>query len=199
MKRVLFYRVEFVDTVFKEERKKRHMLKVRLAVLSFGIATLLQLVPALEAQAVEVPTAPIPSQILSAKKVFISNAGGLLDLNTVSGDRRREYNQFYAAVQASGRYELVASPADADLVLQISIIYIPRQFGDQDVPFPTFRLALVDPKTNIALWVLDEFIVDKPGLSMIREKNRDKAFDNAINRVVDDLKALTVQPAAAAK
>jgi len=32
---------------------------------------------------------------------------------------------------------------------------------------------------------------------MIREKNRDKAFDEAINRVVDDLKALTAQPAPA--
>ncbi|MGD0940789.1 MAG: hypothetical protein ABR905_13875 [Terracidiphilus sp.] len=154
--------------------------------------------PPLHAQkANNVPAAPLPSQILTAKKVFISNAGGLLDLNIVSGDRRRDYNQFYAAVQAWGRYELVASPADADLILQISIMYIPRQFGDQAVPFPSFRLALLDPKTNVALWVLDEFLVDRPGLSMIREKNRDKAFDEAIDRVVGDLKALTTEPAAA--
>jgi hypothetical protein len=144
----------------------------------------------------KVPVAPLPSQIATAKKVFIANAGGLFDLNMVSGDRRREYNQFYAAIQVWGRYELVASPADADLVLQISIIYIPRQFGGEIVPFPSFRLALLDPKTNIALWVLDEFLVDKPGIGMIREKNRDKAFDEAINRVVDDLKALTAPPSA---
>jgi len=175
------------------------MLKVRLAVASLGIATILSMSSALLAQAPnKVQAAPLPSQILTAKKAFISNAGGLLDLNMVSGDRRRDYNQFYAAIQAWGHYELVSSPADADLVLQISIIYIPRQFGDQYVPFPSFRLALVDPKTNISLWVLDEFLVDRPGLSMIREKNRDKAFDEAINRVVDDLKALTAQPAAAA-
>lgn len=169
------------------------MLKIKLVAASLAFAMMLPLVPALLAQTV---VAPLPSQLLTAKKVFISNAGGLLDLNMVSGDRRRDYNQFYTAIQAWGRYELVASPADADLVLQISIIYIPRQIGTDVVPFPSFRLALVDPRTNITLWVFDEFLVDKPGLSMIREKNRDKAFDEAINKIVGDLKALTSQPAA---
>ena len=144
--------------------------------------------PHLQAQA---PAAPLPSQIATAKRVFISNAGGLFDLNMVSGDRRRDYNQFYAAIKGWGRYDLVASPSDADLVLQISIVYIPRQIGTEVVPFPSFRLALLDPKTNIALWVMDEFLVDKPGLGMIREKNRDKAFDDAINKLVEDLKVLT--------
>jgi hypothetical protein len=168
------------------------MSKARLAVVSLGLAMSLPILPALQAQIAK--PAPLPSQILTAKKAFISNAGGLLDLNMVSGDPRRDYNQFYATIQAWGRYELVASPADADLVLQISIIYIPRQMGAEVIPFPSFRLALLDPKTNLALWVLDEFLVDKPGFSMIREKNRDKAFDDAINRLVADLKALTAQP-----
>ena len=171
------------------------MRKVRIVAVCLGLAMSLLNLPALHTQVAK--PAPLPFQILTAKRVFISNAGGLLDLNMVSGDRRRDYNQFYAAIQAWGHYELVASPADADLVLQISIIYIPRQFGDQVVPFPSFRLALVDPKTSIALWVLDEFLADKPGLGMIREKNRDKAFDEAIDRVVGDLKTLIFQPAAA--
>jgi hypothetical protein len=154
------------------------------------------LLPHLHAQA---PGAPIPSQILTAKKVFISNGGGLFDLDLVSGDPRRDYNQFYAAIHSWGRYDLVASPAEADLVLQISIIYIPRQFGTDVTPFPSFRLAMLDPKTNIALWVIDEFLVDRPGFGMIREKNRDKAFDAAIVRLVGDLKDLTAPPAPAAK
>jgi hypothetical protein len=152
--------------------------------------------PALHAEAA---AAPLPSQILTAKKVFISNAGGLLDLNIVSGDRRRDYNQFYAAIRAWGRYELVASPAEADLVLQIGIIYIPRQMSAETTPFPSFRLALLDPKTNISLWVLDEFLVDKPSLGLILKKNRDKVFDQAIDRLVDDLKALSAPPPPAAK
>jgi len=172
------------------------MLNVRLAVASLGIALILPITPTLPAQTADVTSAPLPSQICTAKKVFISNAGGMLDLNMVSGDRVRAYNQFYAATRQWGRYELVASPAEADLVLQISIIYLPRQIGTEVTPFPSFRLALLDPKTNIALWVMDEFLVDRPGLSMIREKNRDKAFDAAINNLVVDLKALTAQAGA---
>jgi hypothetical protein len=159
---------------------------------------LLPAFPALNAQSVNSTfVAPLPSQILTAKKAFISNAGGLLDINIVSGDRRRDYNQFYAAIQAWGHYELVASPAEADLVLQISITYIPRQMATEPTPFPTFRLALLDPKTNIALWVMDEYLVDKPSMGLILKKNRDKVFDQAIEKLVGDLKALTAQPAAA--
>jgi hypothetical protein len=123
----------------------------------------------------------------------------MLDLNVVSGDPRRDYNQFYAAMQAWGRYSLVASPAEADMVVQISIIYIPRQIGADTVPFPSFRVSLLDPKTGINLWVLDEFLVDKPNLGLIFKKNRDKVFDEAIDKLVNDLKALTTAPVEPAK
>ena len=173
------------------------MLRVRLALLSLGAAIILPAISMELARAAnDIPAAPLPSQILTAKKAFISNAGGLLDLNIVSGDRRRDYNQVYAAIQAWGHYELVASPAEADLILQISIIYIPRQMGADVTPFPTFRLALLDPKTNVALWVLDEYLVDKPSLGLILKKNRDKVFDEAIEKLVGDLKTLTAPPAA---
>ena len=132
--------------------------------------------------------------MLTAKKVFISNAGGLLDLNTVSGDPKRAYNQFYAAMQTWGHYALVGSPSEADLVVQISIIYLPRQIGAETTPFPSFRVALLDPKSNVTLWVLDEYLVDKPNLSLIFKKNRDKVFDEAIDKLVTDLKALTAVP-----
>jgi hypothetical protein len=164
------------------------MLKIKLAFLSLATLLLLQFLPTLNAQT---PAAPLPSQILSAKKVFIANAGGLLDLNVVSGDPRRAYNQFYSAMQAWGHYQLVGSPAEADMVVQISIIYIPRTIGAEEVPFPSFRVALLDPKTNITIWVLDEYLVDKPNLSLILKKNRDKIFDQAIEKLVSDLKALT--------
>ena len=114
-------------------------------------------------------------------------------LAVVTGDPRRDYNEFYAAMQTWGHYSLVGSPAEADLVIQISIIYIPRQNFTE--PFPFFRVALLDPKSNVTLWVLDEFLVDKPNFSMILKKNRDKVFDEAINKLVNDLKVLTAAPA----
>jgi hypothetical protein len=168
------------------------MPRLKLATASLCVAFLLPPLPALHAQAgKDAPAAPLPSQILTARNVFLSNAGGLLDLNTVSGDPRRDYNQFYAAVKDWGRFNLVASPAEADLVLQISITSIPRQIGGEIVPFPAFKLTLIDPKTSIVLWALDEFLVDRPGISLILKKNRDKIFDTAIGKLVDDLKSLT--------
>ena len=85
------------------------------------------------------------------------------------------------------------------MVVQISIIYIPRQIGADTTPFPSFRVALLDPKTGVALWVLDEFLVDKPSMGLIFKKNRDKVFDEAIDRLVSDMKVLTAAPVEPAK
>lgn len=169
------------------------MLKVRLAVVSFAIAMMLPLVPALQAQA---PAAPLPSQILTAKKVFIANGGGGFDRLIWNGDPSRTYNEFYAAIKSWGHYELVGSPAEADLVLQISLSSSPRIGGEAVIPWFQARLAILDPKTNVLLWAADEFIPEKPGLGMMFKKNRDKEFDDAVNRIVADLKALTAQPVA---
>src|SRR5215813_3312440 len=67
-------------------------------------------------------SAPIPSPIPNAKKVFIANAGAdalvaALDQGKGTGDRF--YNIFYAAMKTWGHYELLDSPAGADLVLEI--------------------------------------------------------------------------------
>jgi hypothetical protein len=164
------------------------MLKVRLAVLSIGFAMLLPLVPALQAQA---PAAPIPSQIFTAKKVFISNAGVETDWN---------YNEFYAAIKGWGRYELVAAPADADLVLEISIssqitgVNGSKESGCDSSSVSRFKLTLLDPKERIVLWTLAETI--RP---YARQKSVEKNTDDAIDKLVSDLKALTAQPAAVTK
>jgi hypothetical protein len=64
--------------------------------------------------------APIPVQIIAARKVFISNAGQESVPGAFSGEPDRTYNQFYGAIKNWGQYELVSAPADADLVLEIS-------------------------------------------------------------------------------
>jgi hypothetical protein len=71
-----------------------------------------------------VPLAPVPVQIAAAKKVFISNAGGqsfetVFEQIVFNGGPDRPYNEFYAAMKNRGHYEIVSSPADADLVLAI--------------------------------------------------------------------------------
>jgi hypothetical protein len=192
----LLFRVEFDDPVFNEERKERTMLKVRLAVMSLAIAMMLPLVSVLQAQA---PAAPIPSQILTAKKVFISNAGAFIDQKIWTGGTAQPYNELYAALKSWGHFELLAAPADADLVLQISyedpltrVNVVNGTGGDSDSP--QFKLALVDTKTHIVLWTLYE----STSISHL-QKGRDQALQDAINKLVDDLKALTIPPAAAMK
>ena len=174
------------------------MLKPRLAVISLGIVMMLPAPASLLAQTVSnTQVAPLPSQILTAKKVFIANGGGGFDREIWSGDPSRTYNEFYAAIKSWGHYEIVGAPADADLVFQIGIASSPRIAGGEVFPWFQARLVLLDPKSNVLLWARDEFIPEKPGLGMILKKNRDKEFSDAIGRIVADLKTLTSQPPAA--
>src|SRR5262249_27964471 len=69
------------------------------------------------------PGAPVPAQIITGRKAFVSNLGADTSLilpDHYSGGTDRAYNQFYAAMKGWGRYELVAVPADADLILALS-------------------------------------------------------------------------------
>jgi hypothetical protein len=154
---------------------------------------MLPLVPPLRAQA---SAAPLPSQIFTAKKVFISNAGGELSDYVWNGGPDRPYNELYAAIKSWGRYEFVAAPGDADIVLEISFSYILGGPNPHDAPetIPQLKLVLLDAKTRIALWTISETV--KP---FSRHKTGDRNFEDAIDKLVSDLKALTAQPAAAAK
>ena len=127
----------------------------RAAVLCAIVAALSVGISALQAQQNaknSVPAAPIPAQILTAKKVFISNEGGdsniTLDDAVYGAGPEDSYNQFYAAMKDWGRYELVSAPADADLVFTIRFTMpTGRQWAD-----PQVRVVILDPKTHVALW-----------------------------------------------
>jgi hypothetical protein len=142
----------------------------------------------------EASEGPVPALIVSAKKVFISNAGGGCDpfgSAHFKGGPNRPYNQFYAALKSWGRYELVASPADAELVFEIgftcpvegtNIVEGGRAGPTSD---PQLRLVILDVKTHFTLWGITEHV----GMAIL-QGNRDKNFDRAINKLVDDLKSL---------
>jgi hypothetical protein len=171
------------------------MLVVRFAAISLGIALIFPSSIAMFGQAgQDTPAAPIPSQILTAKKVFISNARGEWNSIRWSGSPERTYNEFYANIKNLGRFQIVATPAEADLVLQAIFIEPITVLEDAQVSAPLFKLDLLDPKTGITLWTLDEHIwVDK------KQENRDKKFDEGIHNLVGYLMALYPQPAAHAK
>ena len=152
-------------------------------MVCLGFAMLLVTVPALLAQTVAASAAPLPSQIVTAKKIFISNTGGGFDSSAWSGGPDRIYNEFYAAMKSWGRYEFVSAPGDTDLVLDVNVI--------RDSVVWQFKLEILDPKTRIVLWTQYE-----PIKVTVSQKTRDKNFDDTINKLVTDLKTLTAQPAA---
>ena len=132
--------------------------------------------------------APVPSQIAAAQKVFIANAGGesldtVIEQTTFSGGPDRPYNQFYAAMRAWPRYELVSSPADADLVLEIS--WALTDTGLRLAVLGQLRLVIIDPKTHITLWNFTEYV-----RGAILLGNRDKNFDQSMNTIVNRLKRI---------
>ena len=154
------------------------------------------------AQTKQVLTAPIPTQISTAKKVFIANGGGDepgIYETFFNRDVDRAYNQFYAAMKSAGRYELVGSPAEADLLFEIRFLVHPSETkvfkGDTLGPTydPQFRLEIRDPRSNALLWGFTEHME-----WAILQGNRNKNFDQASARIVTDVLALGTRALAVA-
>jgi hypothetical protein len=134
-----------------------------------------------------VPAAPVPAQILTAKRVFISNLGAEFDFkNEFTGGPNRYYNQFYTAMKDWGRYELVATPAEGDLIFEIHLTHLDAETAA--AYWPVFKLVIVDPKSHVVLWAFTEYLP-----LALRKGHRDENFDKAMNKVVEDIKQLVDQ------
>jgi hypothetical protein len=142
-------------------------------------------------------TAPMPTAIQTAKRVFLGNAG--VDGNSIptfrnSGDVNQPYNWFYVAMKNWGRYELVGSPADADLVLEISFA-APLVGADKLSTFaPYLRLELLDAKTHFLLWTIVE-----PVEGAYRKATWEKNFNTGVTNLVSNLKNITGKAQTASK
>jgi hypothetical protein len=137
------------------------------------------------------PTAPVPPQLTAAQKIFISNAGGesfetVFDQVVFNGGPDRPYNQFYAAMKDWGQRQLVSSPSEADLALEISWILTDTGLGRLPV-LGQLHLVIVDPRTHVTLWAITEYVRGAVLLS-----NRDRNFDHAMNVIVDRLQTLMI-------
>lgn len=67
----------------------------------------------------EIQKAPLPLQLLTAKKIFISKGIGATAF-TVEGGFDLAYDAFYSDMKTWGHYALTENPEDADLVMQVS-------------------------------------------------------------------------------
>jgi hypothetical protein len=144
--------------------------------------------------------APIPTQIGAGKRVFVSNMGGECQnfnspgFNFGMGQPLRHgqvseaiptaYDGLYLAMKDWGRFELVLTPSEADLIFQIHVLCPSIKEGH-----PVLELQILDPKTRIALWGFSEN-ADPAEL----QKNRDANFERALNRLTKDVRSLFARP-----
>jgi hypothetical protein len=156
--------------------------KTRVSVLFLAAATVLLTIPLADAKKVpDPPAAPIPTQVLTGRKVFISNSESTADM--IFGVPNLTYNVLYEHMKDWGKYELVSAPADADLIFNINFVVLLNQ---------QLRLVVIDPKTHTALWTFAE-----PVQTWARQATGRKNFDQTMSKLVDDVKNLTA-PANAA-
>jgi len=144
--------------------------------------------------------APVPAAIAAAKTIFVSNAGADSGLfpEPFSGDPNRAYNEFYANLKTSGKYELVDDPSQADLVLELQLTAPngpsrgSKQLGAAD-PVPMFRLAVYDRKTHYVLWAMTESVE-----VAFLQKTHDHNFDQALATLTYDFELVSgkIPPAA---
>jgi len=149
-----------------------------LGIIS-AIALLTVSIAAAKKAVADPPAAPIPTQVLTGKRVFISNTESTADIIFKLPDLT--YNTLYAHMKSWGKYKLIPAPADADLILQISFVISLNQ---------QLRLVVLDPKTHVVLWTFSEEV--QP---WARQSTGRRNFDQTMAKLVDDLKTLTTPPA----
>ena len=161
--------------------------------LHASLALALLLAPFSGGQQVE--AAPIPAQIITAKKVFISNGGVdsvALAAFKRAGDTNGPYNRFYAAMKSWGRYQLVASPADADLVFEIRFTAPIADFGKTAIYEPQLGLSIFDTKTHFVLWTFTE-----PVQGAFRKVTWEKNVHQGMKSLLAEIKKLAGTPLSA--
>lgn len=152
------------------------MLRIaRLALLSFILVDAPLIAPIATAKKLPEPApAPIPAQLATGKRVFISYLES--DADPTVPDLT--YNEFYALMKDWNKYELTLTPADADLVFEVRFI---SGISDSQI-----RLSVVDPKTHFVLWPFVQHVQNSA-----RETAQRKKFDEAMGDLIEDVKKVT--------
>lgn len=168
---------------------------LKAAALCFSLAIPLLSGPARASeQKKTAPAAPIPAQIPAAKKVFVANGGGdesRYEEATYSGGPNRTYDEFYAAMKTWGRYELVTTPGDADLIFEIRLTILQLQHvrilsDDSPEVDSQFRIDIRDAQTHQTLWGLTEH-----AQGAVLQDNRDKNFEKALAALVAEVQRIS--------
>jgi len=172
---------------------RKHMSRIQASFLLL-FCLLLSLSTASARDRKTIPPAPLPEQLINAKKVFLANGGGS-DL---------AYDAFYSGMQKWGKYEIVGSPEAADIVIELGYKVVnggtrvwsatnsytgATQVGSVQIQDPQIVMTIFDTKTRLSLWS----ITDHTRLARL-EKNREKEIINSAERIVETLKERLTSP-----
>ena len=180
----------------------------RITTASLGSLLIVSLVIAranAQQQLANADRAPIPRQVLNAHSVFIGNGGGqsfgaesYFSRTKYDGGPNRAYDAFYNAMRDWGHYDIVGSTdaADVALVIRFSSPIVDAQnvgtgenSSTNPVYDPQLNLSINDPHTGLPLWAITEHV--EPGGNRADDNLH---FDEAIGRVVNDLRRLVLTP-----
>jgi hypothetical protein len=147
-----------------------------------------------------IPEAPLPAAIVHARKAFLLNGQTTAQDLTKNGNILA-FDTLYADVKSWGKYELVDSPKDADIVIELQ--YRPysegsRSFGVYNPSSNTvqtrsvtvagadFALVIYQATSKEQLWSVS----DACGFARL-VKNQQKEVIKSIGRLVEGLKTRT--------
>ena len=137
----------------------------------------------------DIPPAPLPTAVVNAHKVFLSIRGGS-DL---------AFDAFYQGIKNWGKYQIVGSPAEAELIVELSYEEVhggtrvwsttntynnTTQVHSAQVIDPQLILTIYDASTKNSLWST----IDHRRLARL-EKNREKEMINSAERLVEELRS----------
>jgi hypothetical protein len=129
---------------------------------------------------------PAPPAVHEARKVFLTN----------SRARKLAYNTFYTAVETWGRYQIVGSAEEADLVVELAYRVgqgrtwlHDEKYDRRDRTFATTTLTISDARSKRSLWLA----VDRRLLAF-RQKEADTDAATSAQRLVEEWKLAVKVP-----
>ena len=152
------------------------------------------------------PPTEVVSRVTSAKKIFLSNAGAdEVFASDMVGGADGSYNELYASLKQWGYFQLVDSPAQADLIFEIrstqqsaDVDHTGRGLHPNDYTVtrypPFFHLSIFDPATRAPIYTIVSGAGYAPSL-----KQGQINFAISIDKLTDRIKALVVEPATTQK
>jgi hypothetical protein len=142
----------------------------------------------------QVPLAPLPTAIVKAHKIFITNAGG----------SQLAFDEFYSQLKQWGQFQIVGSPGDADLIMELRFAvedHGPKFYSSynsytkqtsvhsSELIDPQLTMDIYDPSSKQLIWS----DIDHTRLARF-QSNRDKETVKSADRIVAQLQERIALP-----